>query len=676
MKKLTISALIIMVLLSVTAMANPVLNPIPQQTVAENSALTLDLSGYATAADNGVRVFYTNATFGTLNTATGVFTWTPGYDTVTTAQGSKLFTILVGVRDSDSTDNRTVEINVTNVNRAPVVTAALTPTTAYPNSTFSCAGTATDPDGDSIISRYHQFLVNGIVQKDWSATSTYTCNNAACVAGAPVVCKFKASDGKVNSTEATSNTVTLTTSTAKLTVSDVFVGGDNQEKSNPDEDEIVRASKAFTVSNTGSETVTSITITSTANEKYNVTFEPSTIVSLAPGASQSITMTIEINEETDAFFPSRDDPQDDRKLDIGDVVATGTAGSQSVTGTGNLQVQTENKLEIDRVRVYKNDASSKSLDDGETYESVKPGDKIKIEVTASNKFSSSSNVRIKDVEFTAESDDSDFNVDESTTIGTVNEASKKTDSIEFTVDDDADGTYEVKITLQGDDDYGATHGEQRTIRIKVEKEDQEILIKSAEPSKSELSCDRTFTMSMRVENTGNDDSDEVVFTVKSSALGIDYRKIGLDLQSGDDYTASLPFTVASTVKAGTYYIDVDTFFDYTAFEDGDRTDTKQITILVKACEPETTSGSTSSGTSTSGSSSTGTTTQKPTEEVEVVQEPVVQPTTGTTTSGVVATTRVSSVRDTETYNILLIAGVVIVAALVLFMFARLLAPRK
>jgi hypothetical protein len=95
----------------------------------------------------------------TLNARTGSLLWTPGYDTVTSAQGTRSFEVVFSVGDDDRENPLSATIAVTivvqNVNRPPAFTTDGAPqnqTVAEGNPlTFTIA--AVDPDGDPITYR-------------------------------------------------------------------------------------------------------------------------------------------------------------------------------------------------------------------------------------------------------------------------------------------------------------------------------------------------------------------------------------------------------------------------------------------------------------------------------------------------------------------------------------------
>jgi hypothetical protein len=95
-------------------------------------------------------------------------------------------------------------------NTGPVAnTASLAPLTAYTDTTFTCSGTFSDEDGDSVTAYYLFEDDDTGTLRDWSTSSTYSCTNANCDKWNNVTCQYKVDDGNLNSSAVSSNTVTV-----------------------------------------------------------------------------------------------------------------------------------------------------------------------------------------------------------------------------------------------------------------------------------------------------------------------------------------------------------------------------------------------------------------------------------------------------------------------------------
>jgi Tfp pilus tip-associated adhesin PilY1 len=118
----------------------PVLDPVGDQTIAEGVLMT----GTATAKDadlpaNTLTYSLTTAPPGASITPTGDFTWTP-----TEAQGPGIYPVTVEVSDGTATDSLTFNIEVTEVNTAPVIAPVLSPQNVDELTLLSIAVTADD----------------------------------------------------------------------------------------------------------------------------------------------------------------------------------------------------------------------------------------------------------------------------------------------------------------------------------------------------------------------------------------------------------------------------------------------------------------------------------------------------------------------------------------------------
>jgi hypothetical protein len=84
------------------------------------------------------------------NSATATFTWTPGYDAVTAAEGEKIFQATLVASDGLASVELIVDITITHVNRAPSFAPAQNDTIAEPATLMSFTVPTDDPDGDDV----------------------------------------------------------------------------------------------------------------------------------------------------------------------------------------------------------------------------------------------------------------------------------------------------------------------------------------------------------------------------------------------------------------------------------------------------------------------------------------------------------------------------------------------
>ncbi len=517
------------------------------------------------------------------DTETGVITVPTSY----TAKG-EVWRFIGWCQNSEGEiTTQTTSNTVTIANTAPVATfASISPSTATSETLFTCSGISDDADDADTLTQSYQFMNGATVVRAWSTSSTFQCTSSLCPVAASIKCQYKVNDGSIDSNVVNSTSVVIDSPASSIDINGISFGGSTSEKSNPDdEDAPVLVTETLTVRNTGTNPLTSLTFSNVnIASKYNISFTPSAIASLAPGASTTITVKANLHEEHDAFDPDANTPQDDRDMLIGSIMATASDGTQDVTDTADVRMETENKLEIYRLYIEVDNDSDK-VNDGDTVEDIPPGAKIEVRLIAETGYSSGSDVDLENIELTILIDDGDIDEEENDDIPDIDAGDDNEETtISFTIDDDVDeDTYVMIVTLEGEDSYGAIHGEQWEIELEVKREDEEITIKSASLSPDTISCQRTSTLSIRIENSGNDDSDEITLEVKNDALGIFSRTRDIDLDNDDDYSKTIPISVGDTVPAGTYSINIFTYFDDDAYEDDDVSKFRSVDLIVQSC---------------------------------------------------------------------------------------------
>jgi hypothetical protein len=131
---------------------------------------------------------------------------------------SLIYTLLKGetwncsINASDGTDESALVSTTRDVsNSVPTATSnAISPATAYPNSTIICSGTASDIDVADVLTKNYRFRNSTTQLQAYSTTSNFTCTLALCPLTATIYCDFKANDGSADSNVVT-NSVNLST---------------------------------------------------------------------------------------------------------------------------------------------------------------------------------------------------------------------------------------------------------------------------------------------------------------------------------------------------------------------------------------------------------------------------------------------------------------------------------
>jgi len=132
------------VLVTVAANQPPVLDPIGAKTVNEGQTLSF---GVSASDPDGDALSFSAAPLpagATLDSTTGLFSWTPGFDEA----GS--YEVTFTVSDGLWTDSEVITITVVNVNRAPVANAGADQQVTSETTVILDGRGSSDPDGDSL----------------------------------------------------------------------------------------------------------------------------------------------------------------------------------------------------------------------------------------------------------------------------------------------------------------------------------------------------------------------------------------------------------------------------------------------------------------------------------------------------------------------------------------------
>ncbi|MCX7926584.1 MAG: putative Ig domain-containing protein, partial [Candidatus Omnitrophica bacterium] len=267
----------------------PVLTPIGNKTVNENSTLTFTISASDVDGDSLTYSVANLPTGATFNTSTKTFSWTPNYN----QQG--IYNVTFNVSDNwGGTATETITITVNNVNRAPVL-ADIGNKTVAENTTLNFTISATDPDGDPL-NYTAEFLPVGASFN--ASTRTFSWTPTYDQQGTYTGIRFTVSDGSLTDYEVISITVTnVNRSPIWSAIGDKSIAENSLltfvvNATDPDGDALT-----YSVSNlpegatfNSSTRTFSWTPTFTQSGIYNVTFSVSD--SNAATANQTITITV------------------------------------------------------------------------------------------------------------------------------------------------------------------------------------------------------------------------------------------------------------------------------------------------------------------------------------------------------------------------------------------------
>jgi len=335
-------------------------------------------------------------------------------------------------------------------------------------------------------------------------------------------------------------------------------------------------------------------------------------------------------------------------------------------GSIDLKIIAESQLELDNVK-FVVDGKSKSIGEGDTRNDVTPGSKLEIEGDIKNTFTDDDDITIEDVtvEITIKDleDEGDDDADGDEDVGDIDADEDENFKIEFDIPEDIEADeYDVIILVEGEDENGAKHSiEWDDVKIKIEKDRHDIWITKASVSPSKISCSRNINVDIELKNQGEDEEDEVVLRIESSALDIDYEDTSIpELEEGaydedTEYSNSYPFEISDDVRAGTYQINVRAYYDTDTLSDSET-----ITLTIENCAVETTP---TTEQPTVVVTPPTTTTEETEEEPEILTTPVTETTEGT-------------LLQSNTYLFLLMGAIGVAVIVIIIMIVVLFSMKK
>ncbi len=371
-------------------------------------------------------------------------------------------------------------------------------------------------------------------------------------------------------------------------------GSSSAQASNPDSDneadENIYVNGDITLNNSGTSAVTITGITVTAESKYsntnansdgyiNITLNDADLT-IDAGTSEAVTLRARIPEILDAV----DNAGNQKAFKVAAVTFT---FSDASTASFNAYMQRENKLSISKFYITSEEHDRKSYTNSDSIDKLKPGEDVEVEIKAENTYTSDDNLEIGGITAYLEIDDGDMDVEEESDISDLKADKDDITTLKFSIDSDIDEEdYDGIVYVLGEDDHGAQHGNKWTLTFTVERKSHEVLFKTAAVTPSPISCDRSATLTAKFENAGKNDEDEIALYVRNTALGINFEKEDIEVESADTYTKTFTASVSSTVAAGTYPVRFTVYYSGDE-DDGVQGDLKDVDLVVQSCATTT-----------------------------------------------------------------------------------------
>ncbi|MEK6845318.1 MAG: hypothetical protein AABY26_01050, partial [Nanoarchaeota archaeon] len=395
----------------------------------------------------------------------------------------------------------------------------------------------------------------------------------------------------------------------------------------------------FTVTNVGSvDSITGLTAKFTGSTKYAASAVANKNT-LAPGESTNVTLTLTVPKDEDG-------------------------GKHFV---GKLQVSGAN-VAAQNIDVYLAPLSFLTIEDvevnGDNDGELTPGKDNDFEIQVQNDYTEdikdiTVTVTIKDVDGDdlgeeSESFDLDAGDDDNIKVS-FDLAGEKLDEEE----------YDVEITVQGEADDNSEQETTETMTVQVNREKHQVLLNSVELSAESLQCLRQATLHVDLENTGKSNEDDVEIRVKNTALGLDEKRsdIQLDKFSGSDNEYSTTFEIdAEDAAPGNYPLTVELYLN------GKQEDSASLNMEVKECLTTSTK---------SQQQDTYSTEQLTAQLQQQLQQQLAAKKAAEEKSKItIPAPEKTSFRDSEEYNLLLWALVVLVGIAVVLELAVISKPKK
>jgi len=338
----------------------------------------------------------------------------------------------------------------------------------------------------------------------------------------------------------------------------------------------------FTITNNGNGNLTGVIPTSTAASKYNIGFNK-TGFSLNTGQSE----TLKFNVTT---------PSDEQTTNhsIGNIVINSNEFSKSIA---SINIDVKGGLIIDEldVRVFyreggtdvdQNVNNGERVDFGDDDDEIGPGDEIEFRVNLENTFTSSEDIDIEDitVTITIEEIDDGEDIDEESDEFDLDPGETERVIVPFKIKLEVEEQiYDVLIEVEGVDDEGTSHEIVWNLKISINKDRRDIIIRKASLTQNTLSCSRETRLNIEVLNIGTKIEDDVKVEVLNDDIGLNFVEDDIELdiepfEDDDEYDKSILIKVDNNVAAGNYPITVNAYIT-----GGALFATETVNLEVKAC---------------------------------------------------------------------------------------------
>ena len=240
------------------------------------------------------------------------------------------------------------------------------------------------------------------------------------------------------------------------------------------------------------------------------------------------------------------------------------------------------QLEITNLDVKIDSKTDSNILNGETInKEANPGSAVTLKLKVKNN-STAMDIDNIEIKATLKGIDDDEDIEEEGKGFDLKKSGSKSESIKLDIPYRVDeGTYDLEIYIEGEDEDGNVNEVDWKLRLVVEKDRHKIIIYKADLGSEALSCARTTNLNLELMNIGKEEEDNVKVVVSSPELGVDFNEEYIELSEDineDGYEKTIRIQLDESFKSGIYPILVE------AYREGKLEDSKELSLSVDGCE--------------------------------------------------------------------------------------------
>jgi len=260
-----------------------------------------------------------------------------------------------------------------------------------------------------------------------------------------------------------------------------------------------------------------------------------------------------------------------------------TCGSITVSSDG-APIPGSAKLKITDVDAKVDGKSDKNLEDNDRISKEAEAESdVEFKVTVKNLYSRAEDLDIEDitVKITIEGIDDDDDLQEESREFDLRPDHDKKVTLNFKLPLNVDeGTFDVIIEAEGEDENGTEHRDEVNLELEVEKEKHDLRFLSFGISPAKANCSQVVAVNYRIINLGQEDEEDSVVEIKNQDLDLEFREeISIDSGTQDNtLSKSVKLKLNNNVEDGIYPIVGNVYSD-----DKKLTDTKTAELKVEGC---------------------------------------------------------------------------------------------